>query len=334
MTASPNTVPARPLRLRALVGALAAGLAAGGALVAACSSDSSSTGTTTTTTTTTTSSTTQTGGAGGTTTSSTTTSSGGSAQGGAGGTGGAGAAWPTCDTQPGTAQALTIPEIWQADPATPTEVWVNDAIVTAVSRDGCVPGQACQIFLQADSTYASLAAGAHHGIKLFVSGPTAQYFTGVQVDDVVDVLAHAWRFNLDTQNELLLQVNSQLRGCAKTVGNLAAQPITGVTLAELTVQAYEQDIGPLLIQVDTVSGTPGLPLETFGLWETGQFNDAGISEVVSLSPFFLPNAVFTGLGNGQIAFASVTGVFGLFVPPPAGPKFKEIYPRSMADVVQ
>ncbi|MBI4957809.1 MAG: hypothetical protein HY908_37740 [Myxococcales bacterium] len=323
-------MPSR-LRLRALLGALAAGLAAGGALVAACSSDSSSTGTTTTTTTT--SSTTQTGGAGGTTTSSTTTS-GGSAPGGAGGTGGAGAAWPTCDAQPGGVATLTIPEIWQADPATPTEVWVNDAIVTAVSRDGCVAGQACQIFLQADSSYASLAAGAHHGIKLFVSGPTAQYFTGVGVDDVVDVLAHAWRYNLDTQNELLLQVNSQLRGCAKTVGNLPAQPITGVTLADLTVQAYEQDVGPLLIQVDTVSGTPGLPLETFGLWETGQFSDAGISEVVSLSPFFLPNAVFTGLGGGQIAFVSVTGVFGLFVPPPSGPKFKEIYPRSMADVVQ
>ncbi len=53
-----------------------------------------------------------------------------------------------------------------------------------------------------------------------------------------------------------------------------------------------------------------------------------------LSPFFLLGAAFTGLQQGQTTdFATVTGVFGLFVPSPNGPKYKMIYPRTMADVV-
>jgi hypothetical protein len=229
----------------------------------------------------------------------------------------------------------TIPQIWTDDPATATEVWVPGVIVTAVSRGDCQPGQACQIYLQQDATYADFATGAQHGIKLFASAPTAQYFDDLAVGDVVDVLAHAWRYNLNGQNELLLQVNLALPGCAKETGTASPSPILGVTLDDLTVQAYEVTHGPLLIQLSTVSGRPQAPAEVFALWETGTFSDAGISEVTSLSPYCLPSAVFSGLQQDVITdFTTVTGVFGLFVPPPGSTKYEMLYPRTMTEVVE
>jgi hypothetical protein len=255
-------------------------------------------------------------------------------EGGAAGAGGAGGGWPTCDAQPATATARTIPQIWQANPAAPDETWVSGAIVTAVSRGGCSAAEACQIFLQADGTYADFDTGAHHGIKIFVSAATSHYFTAVQVGDVVDALGHAWRYDLEGQNELLLQVNSLLPGCAKVTGVAIPPPapIPGVTLDELTVTAYEVTHGPLLVQVAGVTGNPNMPAETFGIWPTGSFPSGG--PTVSLSPFFLTGAAFTGLVDGVTTdFTSVSGVFGLFVPPPVGPKFVEIYPRDMAELV-
>ncbi len=258
--------------------------------------------------------------------------------GGAGGSGGVGAGgtgggWPTCDSQPSGVDARTIHQVWQADPTQPTELWVSGVVVTAVSRGGCQAGQACQIFLQQNPTYGSFAAGAHHAIKLFASAATALHFDTIAVGDVVDVLAHAWRYNIDGQNELLLQVNAQLPGCAKAVGTASPSPITGVTLPDLTVQSYEQTHGPLLIRVANVSGTPGQPQETFALWETGVFSDAGIESVTSLSPYFLSGVVFSGLTQGLTTdFDSVTGVFGLFVPP-NGPKYEMIYPRTLSEIV-
>jgi hypothetical protein len=248
-------------------------------------------------------------------------------------------AWPTCDAKPATAVARSVPEIWQADPAVATETWVADAYVTAISGSSCSANKACQIFLQADLSYSSLASAAKHGIKLFISAATASHFTAVRVGDRVDVLGWAWRYNLDVQHELLMQVTVMNRGCAKTKssGN-ALVPLSGVTLSDLTLDAYENTHGPLFVHVASVLGKPDpSPTTTFGLFhatDSGFFDagaDAG-ADIVSLSPFFLPSSSFTGFSPALTAFASITGVFGTFVPA-GGPKYLELYPRTMSDVV-
>ena len=261
--------------------------------------------------------------------------------GGAGAPGDAGfdSPWPTCDMQPSSAAVKTIPEIWTDDPSSPTEVWVAGVYVTAISGNGCTAGTPCQIYVQDAETYASWAAGAQHGIKVRISGSTAQHFTSVQVGDQIDVLGHAWRFNLGGTNELLIQVRSVLRGCARSVGTGNPTPITGVSLTDLTVNAYENTHGPLLIQLANVSGNPAGASEIFGIWETGVgIGDAAPEDLVSISPFFLQGGSFSGLtGGATVDFQTVTGVFGLFVPftdaAPA-PKFKVIYPRAMSDLVR
>jgi hypothetical protein len=263
---------------------------------------------------------------------------GGAAGGGAGvggGEGGGGSApWPTCDAPPDQVPEKTLNQIWQDDPAAPTAVWVPGVFVTAISGGACVAGQACQIFVQQNESFADLAGGSQQALKIFVSASAAQHFTAVQVDDEVDVYAHAWRYNVGGQNELLLQVSNGLRGCAKPVGIGAPQPVT-VSLSDLTVEAYELTVGPLFIRLDAVSGTPALPAETFGLYYTaGPIDqDAGIETVTSLSPYFLPGSVFTGLNQGvKTDFESVAGVFGLFIPTATpGQKYEEIYPRSEAE---
>jgi hypothetical protein len=267
-----------------------------------------------------------TGGPGGAGGSGTTSSS----AGGAGGSGGAGGGWPTCDMpEPGAVQK-TIHQLYLDNPAQPTEVWVPGVYVTAVSKGGCQSGVACQIFVQQDLSYADLAAGSQQAVKLFVSANTAQHFTGVQVGQKVDVDGFAWRYNLMGEDELLVQVNLQLRGCAKAVGAGAAQPVT-TPLNPLMFTPYDQ-IGPLLVKVDMVTGTPQAPTQTFGLYIKGVFVDAGVDNVVSLSPFFLPGGAFTGLSSVSTTFVSVTGVFGLFVPQPnPTTRYREIYPRSSAD---
>lgn len=245
-------------------------------------------------------------------------------------------AWPSCDAKPDAATARTIVEVWAANPITPSFTWVSGATVTAVSFGGCVAEQACQIFLQ-EGTGATLGAAAKHAIKLFVSKKTAARFTGIAPGDVVDVAAHAWRYDLDGQNELLLQVNDALRGCAKKTGTGSIAPVVA-TLEQLgTVSAYESTYGPVLVVVKDVSGKPdATPTTTFGLWNTAGF-DAGTTEIVSLSPYFLPGGSFTGLTAGaKTDFSSITGVFGLFVPAPgdaAVSKYLQLYPRAMTDVV-
>lgn len=291
--------------------------------------ETTSSSTTTAATTTTSSSTTGGGGEGGATTASSTAGAGGE-----GGAGGGGGAWPTCDAQPAGSTAKTLHAIWQDDPAAPTPVWVEGVIVTAVGKGGCVAGEACQIFVQSDKSYPDLAAGSQQALKIFASAATAEHFTAVKVGDTLNVYAHAWRYDVDGQHELLLQVNSQLEGCAKVVSSGSQVTPVTVDLADLTVSAYEDTVGPLLVRVETVSGTPALPDETFGLYDTGVFNEAGIETVTSLSPFFLANGAFVGLAAGKKHdFLAVTGVFGLFVPV-ADPlvKYEEIYPRTMADV--
>jgi hypothetical protein len=267
------------------------------------------------------------GGQGGTTTSSTSVTTTGS-----GGEGGAGGGWPTCESKPVGTPERTLHQIWLDDPAQPTLLWVPGVFVTAISKAGCQAGVACQIFVQQAEQYAHLAAGSRQALKIFVSANTAAHFTGLAVGDKVDVLAWAWRYDVDGQHELLLQVNLQLPGCAKKVGVGVPKPVT-VALSDLTLGAYEDTVGPLLVQVNQVSGKPQLPAETFGLWTTGVFSDAGVESIVSLSPYALSGGsfAFDPANQGKTHdFTSVTGVFGLFIPPgnPAM-KFKEIYPRSM-----
>ncbi len=252
---------------------------------------------------------------------------------GGGGTGGMGGGWPTCDAKPDNVPDKALHDIWAQNPAAPTEVWVSGAFVTAVSRSGCTAGTACQFFLQEAPQFVDFAGAAHRSLKVFASASTAFHFEGIAVGDQVDVQAWAWRYNVDGQNELLLQVNQQLPGCAKKVGSAVPVPVSAV-LADLTVQGYEVDYGPVFVKLDLVSGKPHLPAQTFGLWTTGQI-DNNPDGITSLSPFFLTGAVFTGLTAEKIHdFTSIVGVFGLFVPP-ANPvvKYKEIYPRDMAEVV-
>jgi hypothetical protein len=268
---------------------------------------------------------------------------------GAGGTAGADAAadapveagWPTCDMQPSGVTAKTIKQIWTDNPTSPTQVWVNGVYVTAVSGGGCNAGSSCQIFVQQAETYASFAAGAQQAIKLRISDQVSQHFTGIAVGDQLDVLGNAWRFTLGGVNELVIQVNAQLQGCAKKVGTGSPTPITGVQLSELTLNAYEQSHGPLLVQVASVSGKPAGPGEIFGIWATGVgIGDASATELVSVSPFFLSGFQFTGLptdGQTTVDFTSVTGVFGQFVPfDEAGspPKYHVLYPRTIGELVK
>jgi hypothetical protein len=271
------------------------------------------------------------GGTGGTTT---TTSSGAN---GGGGAGGAAGAWPTCDTQPDGVDTHTILEVWQQhDSPNAAPVWVPNAIVTAVSFGACSPNYSCQIFLQQEETYATLQAGARQGIKLFVSSAAAFHFPGIGVGDRVDVYANALRSTFGGANEMELLVNNMYPGCAKVVGSANPIPVPGVLLTDLTLNAYEQTIGPLLVQVQAVSGKPGQPGETFGLWETGHWSDAGIEEMVSLSPYCISNGQFSGLTQGQNTdFNYVQGVFEIFIPDVDGgspTKYKEICAREMADL--
>lgn len=248
-------------------------------------------------------------------------------------------AWPDCLSQPAGVPTKAITDVWTDNASTPTQVWISGAIVTGVSRGGCVAGQACQIYVQSAATFGSLAAGAHHAIKISVSSTVAFHFTTVAVGDVVDVLAWGWRNNQNGLNEILTQVNAGLPGCTNKTGTATPTPITGVKLSDLTHASYDT-YGPLLVNLAGISGKPtGTATQTFGLYTTGTdagFLDGG-TDIVSLSPFFLPNATFTDppvTQNVVNAFSSVTGIFGTFTPlsDAAVPTYLELYPRTNADI--
>lgn len=250
---------------------------------------------------------------------------------GSGGTGGSGGGWPTCDApEPGAAQK-TIHEIWQANPTTPTEVWVSGAYVTAISYGACSAGFPCEIFVQSAEQFADLSSGAQQAIKIFVSANTASHFVGVAVGDKVDIDAFAWRYNVSGQNELLLQVNTQLPGCAKPVGTGAPVPVAAA-LTDLTVAAYEDTLGPLLIQVNSVSGHPSDNGTIFALWDTATGPSGGVTNATSLTPYYLTGGHFSGLTLPKIHdFTSVTGVFSLFFESSTMTKYKTIGPRKAAE---
>ena len=245
--------------------------------------------------------------------------------------------WPDCKSQPNTAPTKTISDVWNDNPSQPTEVWIPGVYVTAISQGACTAGTACEFFLQQDLTYPDLATGAHHGIREWVTAATATHFTTLAVDQQVDVYAWAYRDTSQGQDELILHVDTINPGCVRQVGTGTATPIAAQLTDLDQLVDYEQTYGPLLVQIANVTGTPKQPGQTFGLGDT--FFDGGSSggQIISLSPYFLPGGVFTGLTTGlKTKFASVTGVYGLFVPPTDASvtKYLEIYPRTMADVVQ
>lgn len=249
------------------------------------------------------------------------------------GTGGAGGAeWPDCLSQPAGSDEKSIPEIWTDDPAFPTAAWVPGVFITAISGDGCVAGQACQFFVQQEETYATLVQATHQSLRVAVAPDASEHFVGLAVGDQVDMFASAFRDTQDGKNELIFLVTSALPGCANAIGAGDPLPVT-VTLDDLTVDAYEETIGPVLVRVETVSGNPNMPAETFALWDTGAMPGGDITTVTSLSPFFLAGSAFVGLTPDDITdFSEVVGVFGIFAPP-ADPliKYEEIYARSGAD---
>ncbi len=252
--------------------------------------------------------------------------------GGAGGGGGEAPTWPDCETQPSGSPTKTLPQIWADNPSMPTEAWVPGVYVTAISGDGCSANQSCQFFVQQAESFNSFAEATHQSLRVGVSPPVASYFTTLAVGDQVDLYAHAFRDTADGKNELIFLVTPALPGCAKVIGSGDPQPVLA-TLDQLTVAAYEDTVGPVLVQIDTVSGNPNLPAETFALWDTGGPIGGDITTVTSLSPFFLSGEAFTGLTDGMNTdFANVVGVFGIFAPP-ADPliKYEEIYVRSVAD---
>jgi hypothetical protein len=241
--------------------------------------------------------------------------------------------WPTCDAPEPGAVLKTLHQIWQDNPAAPTEVWSPGLFVTGVSKGGCQAGTACQIFVQQKEDLVTLAGATQQSLKMFISANTAFHFLGIKVGDKVDVDAHAWRYNVNGENELLLQVSLALPGCAKVVGTGLPVPVKAL-LSDLSVSAYEDTLGPVLVKIDKVSGTPQMPAETFTILNTmGGFSDAGVATLTSLSPYFMPGGVFTGYAtmSGKLPFASVTGVFGIFIPTGSMSKYEEVYPRSEAD---
>jgi hypothetical protein len=241
--------------------------------------------------------------------------------------------WPDCTAQPNGVPTKAITDVWNDNPGMPTQVWLSGVYVTGITKSACVPGVACDIFVQQDLTYGSLQQGAHHAIKMFVSAATAMYFTGVAVGDKVDAMGWAYRYTTGGNNELLVQVDQLMPGCAHKTGSGNATPVPA-TINDLTLTAAEDTLGPLFVQVNDVRGTPKAPTQTFGIgWI---YWDGGPSPFVSLSPYFLPAGAFVGLVQGQkTTFKSVAGVFAVAVPigaDAATTKYLEIHPRSMAEV--
>jgi hypothetical protein len=254
--------------------------------------------------------------------------SGGSAGSGAGGTGGA---WPTCNAQPAGAPDKTIAQIWADDPAAATAVWLPGVYVTGVARGACKASNAdCGLFVQQAETYASFDEGAKQAIRVQAFGAAVSELVGLAVGDQIDLYGSAWRH---ASGELYFELSSTTPGCAQKVGTGAPIGIPGVTLEDLTLDAYEKTHGPLLVTLNAVSGKPKEPTQIFPLWKSFQISDGGIEEVVNLSPYYLPNSAFVGLTQDVIVnFTSVQAVFGLFVPEPTR-KFKVLYIRTMDDVL-
>lgn len=247
-----------------------------------------------------------------------------------GGSGGAGPMWPTCDAQPAGSIERTIPEIWALNPSSALESWVPGVYITAISGGACVAGESCTFYVQQEETYADLTAATKQSLRVGVAPAVSNYFETLAVGDRIDLFANAFRD--PGVNELYFLISPSLPGCAAVVGQGDPQPVLA-TLDDFTVAAYEDTIGPVLVRVDTVTGNPNTPPETFALWDTGTMPNGDITTVTSLSPFCLTGKAFTGLTDGtNTAFSEVVGVFSIFSPPADPPvKYEEICVRTTAD---
>ncbi|HVY48824.1 MAG TPA: hypothetical protein VHB21_23205 [Minicystis sp.] len=278
------------------------------------------------------------GGAGaGTTHAATGAGGGGGAQAGGGGGSGPGP-WPTCASKPAGAKRATIPDVWADDPKTPKPYWLPGVYVTAIAGDGCVADRGCTIFVQQDPTYATILDAAKHGLKVYATPSASKHFTSIAVGDRVDVFGDATRVVDALQNELLIEANMEHPGCMKRVGTGSLTPVEGATFADLTVQAYEQDVGPVLVHVTnaamSVHGYPRIPTQGFHIYDGTIAGDAGVTEM-TLSPLFSAGKAFAGLptdGMTLVKFTNgVTGVFGLYLQRTPPLKYPMIFVRSDAD---
>jgi len=245
----------------------------------------------------------------------------------------AGPGWPSCAARPAGAVATTVPQIWYDDPVEPTAVWLEGVYVSAISGGRCQLNSRCHVFVQQHPSYDALHDAAWQSLRLEVSDSIAHYFEGIAVGDQLNLAAHGGRRTDGGRNELQLQVSTELPGCAAVVGRAELLPVEA-SLDQLTIEAYEESLGPVLIRVATVAGKPDALDETFALWSQGGFDDEG-ADVTSLSPYFLPNHEFVGLAPGKaFSFWSITGVFAVYSPDAAaGVKYEEIYLRTMGDAL-
>jgi hypothetical protein len=249
--------------------------------------------------------------------------------------------WPTCDEQPAGAEKTTIPALWAANPADYKPVWLEALTVTAISFGACSASGnfQCLVFLQTQPGYGSLAEGKHQGIKLSVSPKASFYFSTLNVGDVINLYGHAIRFKESGHNELRVHVDLERQGCMKKVGAAVPTPIGGVALADLTIDNYENAIGPLLVQVDTVKGRPTANTsETFALFESDSNTfDAGLELTQVLTPYYLPGGNFQGLtADKWTNFSSIGGVYSVFVVNSNGEslKYRMLGPRTQGEIVQ
>jgi len=243
--------------------------------------------------------------------------------------------WPDCMSQPTGVPTKTIPEIWSDNPTMPTQVWLESVYVTGISSGACTAGVACELIVQQDLTYGSLAAGAQHAIREWITTATSTYFTARAVGDQVNMLAWAYRETGAGENELILHVDTIEPGCALKIGSGTPTPITGVQLSDVdSIADYEQTYGPLLISIPSVTGTPKQPDQIFGLGDTFYDGGADDGQIVSLSPYYMAGGVFVGFDAGvKTKFTAVSGVYNEYYDPDASStKYLVVSTRTMSDV--
>lgn len=255
--------------------------------------------------------------------------SGGAGQGGGGVGGGAFA----CEAEAFGGADSTILDVWDADPAELTPFFLPDVVVTAISLGGCLPDAFCQLFVQQEESFASWDDGAQQAIHVVIAPEVAADFASLTVGDRIDLGGSASRDTSGQRDELRFLIRESDPGCASVVGSADPAPVA-VTLDDLTQNAWETTHGPLLVQLEGVSGRPHQPDELFALWETGGPQGGGLEQVTNASPFFLPGGEFTGFTPEEIVdFATVTGVFGQFTPTGSNTKYETIYVRTIDELV-
>jgi hypothetical protein len=240
--------------------------------------------------------------------------------------------WPSCEEAPGGMSRQRVSDVWAEDPSEPMAVWLEAVVVSAVSRGRCTAGEACLLFVQQSPSFASFDAAIGQSLRLVVSADVSDLFVGIAAGDRINLLASAWRPATHANNELFLAIDTERPGCAKVVGKAELTPLN-MTLADLSVTAYEDLVGPLLVTVQDVAGVPKAAYKTFSLKPQEDDTPQAFDEMTSVSPYLMPGGHFVGLEHGEsYDFDSVTGVFALFTPDGAARKYEHIYPRHMGDL--